>query len=242
MTSDAEIVDESNGLIARRVVVGALDTNCWILFTPSSKQAIIIDPGDEPNRIIDACSDLEPVAVALSHQHWDHVLALPDVADAFGLAVHAHPDDAPVWPHELDYLAEHSHFDAGSATADLLACGCHIGPPQGRPLWAGLTRPTTAGSNITTGGLELKVLYTPGHTPGGISFATSGHVFTGDTLFPGGPGLTGWPLSDFDTIINSIRTQLFTLPDQTQVHPGHGRSTTVVVERPQLPAWIDRGW
>jgi len=239
---DTESVDDLNGLVARRLVVGALDTNCWILFRPRSDKAIIIDPGDEPQRIIDACSDLKPLAVVLSHQHWDHVLALPDVADEFGIEVYAHPDDSPVWPHERRYLATHGRFDAGTATADLLACGCHLGAPRDRPLWEGLTRDVGAGWSIDADGLVLRALHTPGHTPGSISLATSGHVFTGDTLFPGGPGLTGWPLSDFDTIIGSIRTKLFTLPNRTKVHPGHGRSTTIGDERPQLSAWIDRGW
>jgi len=241
-TPDLEIVDEENGLVARRVVVGALDTNCWILFSPDSRQAIIIDPGDEPGRIVDACDDLTPIAVALSHQHWDHVLALPDVADAFGLEVYAHPEDATVWPYELGYLAKHGHFDAGTATRDLLECGCHIGAPIGRAMWEGDTRAMAAGSTITAGGLAIGVLHTPGHTPGSVSFTTGGHVFTGDTLFPGGPGLTGWPLSDFGTIIESIRARLLTLPSRTAVHPGHGDSTTIGAERPQLATWINRGW
>jgi len=242
MTTDLEIVDEHNGLVARRIVVGALHTNCWILFTPTTSEAIVIDPGDEADRIIDACADVEPTAVVLSHQHWDHVLALPELVDAFGIDVHAHLDDAPVWPNELAHLAEHGHFDTGTATADLLSCGCHIGPPASGRLWDGVVKPLTSGSTVTAGDLELSVLHTPGHTPGGLSFATSGHVFTGDTLFPGGPGLTGWPLSDFDTIIESIRTTLFTLPGHARVHPGHGASTTIAAERPQLTTWIDRGW
>lgn len=239
---DIELVDQSHGLVARRIVVGALDTNCWILFHPADRSATIVDPGDEPTRILDACADLTPTSVVLTHQHWDHVLALPDVADAYGLDVLAHPDDAPVWPHEIGHLEEHGHFDAGTATTDLISCGCHIGAPPDRALWSGQTRPIHHGDTVGSGALDFRVLHTPGHTPGSISLVTGGHVFTGDTLFPGGPGLTGWPLSDFDTIIDSIRTELFTLPSNTAVHPGHGASTSIGAEAPSLPDWIERGW
>jgi hydroxyacylglutathione hydrolase len=85
-------------------------------------------------------------------------------------------------------------------------------------------------------------VHTPGHTPGGISLTVGSHVLTGDTLFPGGPGLTGWPLSDFPTVIGSIEHHLFSLPDHTIVHPGRGTTTTIGNERPKLPEWIERGW
>jgi hydroxyacylglutathione hydrolase len=75
-----------------------------------------------------------------------------------------------------------------------------------------------------------------------VSLLVGGHVLTGDTLFPGGPGLTGWPLSDFDTILDSIEHRLLTLPDRTAVHPGHGDRTTIGAERGQLEAWRARGW
>lgn len=239
-TTDIEIVTDD--LIARRVVVGTLDTNCWILFAPTERDAIIVDPGDEPQRIIDACHGLTPTAVVVTHQHWDHVLALPDIADHYGLDVLAHPDDHQVWPHETAHLQRHGHFDAGTATAALLACGCNLGAPPDRPIWDGTTRPVKHREVIAAGQLRLQVRHTPGHTPGSITLATPQHVFTGDTLFPGGPGLTGWPLSDFDTIIESIRTQIFTLADSTAIHPGHGHSTEIGDEKPSLPEWIERGW
>ena len=84
--------------------------------------------------------------------------------------------------------------------------------------------------------------HTPGHTPGGVSLVLPGHVLTGDTLFPGGPGLTGWPFSDFPTIVSAIDRQLFTLPPATVVHPGHGHDTTIAAESPQLEEWVRRGW
>jgi glyoxylase-like metal-dependent hydrolase (beta-lactamase superfamily II) len=90
--------------------------------------------------------------------------------------------------------------------------------------------------------VEAQILHTPGHTPGSICIALEGVVITGDTLFPGGPGATRFDHSSFDTIIESISTKLFTLPDNTVVLPGHGDATTIGTERPQLLTWIDRGW
>jgi glyoxylase-like metal-dependent hydrolase (beta-lactamase superfamily II) len=241
--TDAELVDDDAGLILRRVVVGPLDTNCWIIAGTLDRRAVIVDPGDQPGRILDACVDLDVRAVILTHTHWDHVLALPDVADALGTPVLAHPHDQPVWPHECEHLRHHGHFDAGSATEQLLSNGVHLGPPNGKALWRGETTPVRHGTTVTVGdGLAFSILHTPGHTPGGISLIAGHHLFTGDTLFPGGPGLTGWPLSDFSAIIDSIGQTLFSLPDSTLVHPGHGRSTTIGTERPHLASWIQRGW
>ena len=193
-TSDLEIVDDEHGFVVRRVVVGPLDTNCWILRSTTSSDAFVIDPGDEPSRIIDAASDLEVSAIVLTHSHWDHVLALPEVADKWGCDVLMHPDDAPVWPHELDHLSRFGHFDAGTATQQLLACGCSLSSPIGVSPWAGTTRPLHHGERLPLSSNQTaQVIHTPGHTPGGISVVVGNIVFSGDTLFPGGPGLTGWP-------------------------------------------------
>jgi glyoxylase-like metal-dependent hydrolase (beta-lactamase superfamily II) len=170
-------------------------------------------------------------------------LGVPELVDRLGVDVLAHCDDSPVWPDELDHLAAHGHFDAGTATNDLLLCGCALAPPVGSVAWDGHATPRGHRTRIQLGpDVAIDLLHTPGHTPGGISLLVGTHVFTGDTLFPGGPGLNGWPHSDFTTIIESIRRRLLCLPSDTKVHPGHGASTTVGVERPHLQAWIDRGW
>jgi len=97
---------------------------------------------------------------------------------------------------------------------------------------------------IEVGRLRFHAIHNPGHTPGSISFAVEGTplLFTGDTLFPGGPGNTSFDDADFDTIIDSITTKLFTFPDDTIVLPGHGLDTTIGTERPHLEEWIERGW
>lgn len=99
-------------------------------------------------------------------------------------------------------------------------------------------------SVIEVGNLRLRTIHTPGHTPGSICFLLEGApvMFSGDTLFPGGPGATHFPGGDFDTIIASIDQKLFTLPAETMVLPGHGKDTTIGTERPQLQEWIDRSW
>jgi glyoxylase-like metal-dependent hydrolase (beta-lactamase superfamily II) len=98
------------------------------------------------------------------------------------------------------------------------------------------------GQMLPFGALALKAIHTPGHTPGSTCFLLGEHLFTGDTLFPGGPGNTQKDPVRFERIIASIRDRLFTLPDSTVVYPGHGRDTTIGAERPHLEEWIARGW
>ncbi len=239
--SATEIVDETAGVVLRRVVVGPLRTNCWIVHPYGSLSAVVVDPGDEPERVLAATAGLDDAAVVLTHSHWDHVLAVPALIEIWGLEPWMHPADKPVWPHELEYLARHGHFDAGTATAQLLEAGHSLTTSQ--PLWNGAFVPMGDGDTIRLDRLDIRVLHTPGHTPGGVSLLVGGrHLLTGDTLFPGGPGLTGWPLADFPTIVASIERRLLPLPGATAVHPGHGPSTTIAAERPALPAWIARGW
>jgi glyoxylase-like metal-dependent hydrolase (beta-lactamase superfamily II) len=101
------------------------------------------------------------------------------------------------------------------------------------------------GDTIDIGGVTLKVLYTPGHTPGGVSFllqhSGESHLFAGDTLFPGGPGATWNNAENFTTIMRSLDEKLFTLPDSTHVYPGHGQDTTIGTERPSVEEWRSRG-
>lgn len=240
--TDTEVVDDAHGLVLRRIVVGPLDTNCWAVHAAGSPAALLVDPGDEPGRILEAVADLQIAAVVLTHAHFDHVLGLPEVAGTTGAPVLAHPADAPVWPHELGTLEQTGHFDAGTATEQLLGADSALQPPHDKALWNGQPdRHLHDGEVLHAGPLAVRVLHTPGHTPGGVSLALPGHLLTGDTLFPGGPGLTGWPLSDFPTILRSVR-RLLDLPADMTVHPGHGPDTTVAAERPALPDWAARGW
>jgi hydroxyacylglutathione hydrolase len=221
-----------------KVVVGVLETNCWIV--SAGGEALVVDPGDEPERILAATAGLHVTAILLTHTHFDHVLAVPALVDAWQVPVLAHPAESPVWPHELETVRRDGHWDAGTATAELLAGDpSRLSPPD--RLWDGAITPVAHLQDLRIGPCTARVLHTPGHTPGGISLLVDGHLLSGDTLFPGGPGLTGPPLSDFPTIIRSVR-RLLALPGETRIHPGHGPDTTVATERPHLHEWISRGW
>lgn len=151
----------------------------------------------------------------------------------------------------LGVLVTHGHFDHLDAVGEV--CDGTRAPaylhPADRFLWdehypVTPDRDLVDGGTITVGDVTLEVLHTPGHTPGSCCLYAPqlGVVFSGDTLFPGGPGATRHDYSDFDTIIESVRTRLFTLPSDTVVLPGHGEATRVGTEAPQLQEWVDRGW
>ena len=144
-------------------------------------------------------------------------------------------------------LETHGHADHWQALAEVQAqfpgawTGAHAAdlamfpkPPPARALGHGEV--------VEFGRRHLLVLSTPGHTPGSICFSHPGYLFTGDTLFPGGPGATTPPLGDFPTIVESIATQLMVLPPETVVFPGHGGPTSIGAESPHFPEWAARGW
>ncbi|MDQ2838070.1 MAG: MBL fold metallo-hydrolase [Actinomycetota bacterium] len=147
-------------------------------------------------------------------------------------------------------LCTHAHDDHVTVAAELSeATGAPIWlHPADEVLWRQSYpdrdfEPLADGDTIAVAGLELQVRHTPGHSPGAVCFyvPSLAAVFTGDTLFQGGPGATGRSYSSFETIIDSIRGQLFTLPPETVAHTGHGDSTTIGAESPQLDEWIARG-
>lgn len=143
----------------------------------------------------------------------------------------------------IGILQTHGHFDHVQALAELKE-------RLGVPVWAHpgddypvpIDRPLSDGEIISFGRRSVKVLHTPGHTPGGVCFLAGRHLISGDTLFPGGPGATRGDAEAFRRIIESIENKLFVLPDDTVVYPGHGADTTIGRERPHLGEWKARGW
>lgn len=232
----------SRGLLdVRRCVVGPLQTNCYVVSAKDTSRAVVIDPGASPDAISDLTQGFRIEAILLTHTHFDHVMAVPALLDRFDVPVYAHPAEHAVWRHEIAHLDRHGHFDAGTATTTLLATDPASLRPQ-ESLWDGRFRSIAPGQRWSLGsGLDVAAHHTPGHTPGGVTFGVADRLWTGDTLFPGGPGLTGWPLSDFPTIMISVR-QLLQRDPATIVEPGHGHATSVGAERPHLESWQRRGW
>lgn len=174
-------------------------------------ECIVIDAPHDVDAILSVVAGRRVVAIACTHAHDDHVRYAPELADATGAPILLHPADEPVW------VLTH---------------------PQRRP-----TGTLTDGQVITVAGTEIQVLHTPGHAPGACCFYSPdlGVLFTGDTLFAGGPGATGRSFSNFATLTDSIRDQLLILPRDTIVHTGHGNSTTLAEAADNIDAWIARG-
>jgi glyoxylase-like metal-dependent hydrolase (beta-lactamase superfamily II) len=142
-------------------------------------------------------------------------------------------------------LTTHGHFDHIQAVTQMRDAGIDVGvAAEDAKMLPSYDFTIPDDDVITVGGLRLHTIHTPGHTPGSTCFVLEGHpiVFSGDTLFPGGPGNTTFENASFDTIIESIDRRLFTLPADMLVLPGHGLDTTIGTERPHLDEWIARGW
>ncbi len=175
------------------------------------REVIVVDAAHDAGPILTAINGRQVSAIALTHGHNDHINAAVALQDAV---------DAPIMLHAADRMLWHDVFPDRDPDRDLVN-----------------------GDTLKGGTEELSVLHTPGHSPGGCCFAlgAGGHVFSGDTLFCGGPGATGRSHSDFPTIVESIRLQLLNLPPETVVHTGHGDTTTIGAEAPDLDEWLRRG-
>ncbi|MGC1184147.1 MAG: MBL fold metallo-hydrolase [Candidatus Dormiibacterota bacterium] len=156
------------------------------------------------------------------------IAAVADLQLVAILETHGHPDH---WQALAEVQGQFPGAWTGAHAADL---AMFPKPPPARSL--------EHGEVVEFGRRQLRVLSTPGHTPGSICFYHPGYLFTGDTLFPGGPGATTPPLGDFSTIVESIATHLMVLPPETVVFPGHGGPTSIGAESPHFPEWVARGW
>jgi len=195
--------------------VGPLQCNCTILADPVSREAVVIDPGDEPERIVRAleAAKVTPVALLHTHAHFDHIGGSRAVKEATGAPIRLHPADRPLY----DALPEQAAFFGLRAEAPL--------PPDA---------PLAEGEVVHFGPHALRALHTPGHTPGSTSFLLEGDapiLFSGDTLFRRSIGRTDLWGGDTDAILASIREKLFALPGDVPVVCGHGPDTTIDEER-----------
>ncbi len=174
-------------------------------------ECIVIDAPHDVDAILAVVDGRQVVAIVCTHAHDDHVRVAPALAAATGAPVLLHPDDLPVW------ALTHPDVEPDGELAD--------------------------GQIIRVGGVDVHVLHTPGHAPGCccLYVPALGVVFSGDTLFAGGPGATGRSFSDFPTLAESIRTSLLVLPRETVVHTGHGDSTTIGEAADHIDEWEARG-
>ena len=194
----------------------SLDGGTWevdnnVWLVGDDDEVLVIDAAHDAGAIGKAVAGRRVVAIVCTHAHDDHVNAAPALAAATGAPVLLHAEDAELW--------DMTHPDHG------------------------FDEELADGETITVAGLTLHVLHTPGHAPGAVCLYAPelNAVFSGDTLFAGGPGATGRSFSDFPTIIESIRTRLLVMPPETVVHPGHGDTTTIGDEAGDLQEWIARG-
>ena len=202
--------------IIKRLVVGSLSANCWIVGKESTGEGLVIDPGGNSETISRAIDEtgLDIKIIVLTHGHSDHIAALRDVQDKTGAEVAIHIEDADFLEGRGSYS---SQFGISYRTPH---------PPE---------RLLREGDIIEVGGMSFEVIHTPGHTPGSISLLTDFGVFTGDTIFRRGIGTTLMPGSSRPQLLDSIRKKLMNLPDETVIYPGHGRETTIGAERRDNP-------
>ncbi len=212
----APATQELGGLRLTKIAVDpAMNNNAYLLECSASGERLLIDAAADADRLLDVLGDESLATVVTTHSHWDHHRALAAVVEATGAATVAGTEDA-----------------------------AEISAQTGVPI----DREVGDGDVIDVGRLRLEVVHLVGHTPGSIALIHRGeggepHVFTGDSLFPGGVGNTRGDKRAFTTLLADVRTKLFDrLPDETVFHPGHGDGSTLGAERGSLAEWERRGW
>jgi hydroxyacylglutathione hydrolase len=209
----------SAGPIIETFPVGPLQCNCSVLVDETTREAVVIDPGDEPERVLEVLESakVRPVALLHTHAHFDHVGGTRAVAEASGAPIRLHPADLPLY----EALPDQAAF---------------FGLSAGRP--RALDAPLSDGEVIPFGRFALRAIHTPGHTPGSTCFELQGDaplLFSGDTLFRRSIGRTDLWGGDTDAILASIRQKLFRLPGDLPVVCGHGPGTTIGEEKRSNP-------
>ena len=190
--------------------------NCYILGCEETSAAIVIDPGDDTDKILTVLAEakLKVKYIINTHGHFDHVGGNRKLKEATAAEILIHADDAPMLNHLQEDAAAFGLSSDNSPAPDRLL---------------------KDGDNVSCGSITLEVLHTPGHSPGGISLFTQGSVFVGDTLFAGSIGRTDLPGGNFDILKSSIHNKLFVLPDDVIVYPGHMGTTTIGQEKRYNP-------
>lgn len=193
-----------------KIIVGELDTNCYLV--SEGETAVVIDPGDEAEKILARLGERKLAAVLLTHGHFDHIGAVSELKKITGAPVYMHEDDVPM-------------------VTDPVKSLCFMTGMQPEPFEVDKT--VGDGDALTFGGLSIKVMHTPGHSGGGVVYAIGGVVFGGDLIFRCSIGR--YDYGDFATEMASIDRVLSSFPDETVIYPGHGPETTVGYEKRYNP-------
>jgi glyoxylase-like metal-dependent hydrolase (beta-lactamase superfamily II) len=205
---------EITGLKVTKLAVGPMDNNAYLLEDAETGELVLIDAANEAPRLLELLGGRPLARIVTTHRHWDHWQALAEVQATTGAEVIAHPDDAAELPVKEVTLVGH-------------------------------------GDTVPVGSREISVIHLRGHTPGSIALcydaggalSSTPHLFTGDSLFPGGPGNTENDPKRFGQLMDDLEERVFgVLPDGTWVYPGHGKDTTLGTERPHVQEWRARGW
>ncbi|MFC5753567.1 MBL fold metallo-hydrolase [Actinomadura rugatobispora] len=222
-TGDVEVggdpdVRELPGLTITKIAVGPYDNNAYLLRCAATGERLLIDAANEAPRLLDLVGDGPLARIVTTHRHQDHWMALSELVKATGAPVVAHPFDVEALPEPVAEQVEH-------------------------------------GDTVQVGEVSLEVIHLRGHTPGSIALlyeaggdaggeaAGGPHLFTGDSLFPGGVGNTWGDAARFKQLLSDVEERVFDrLPDTTWFYPGHGKDSTLGRERPALPEWRSRGW
>ncbi|MCI5709133.1 MBL fold metallo-hydrolase [Veillonella caviae] len=206
---------ETSKLVLMRMALGPLGTNCYVIGDKVVGEALIIDPATA--EVLEALKkhDLQPKAILLTHGHGDHIGGVQDIVNQYDVPIYIHRNDVP-------YLSDPE-----------LNLSAYSNPTQ--ITVTGTIKEVVSGDHIICGAIDLTVYETPGHTPGGVCYYTPGLVFAGDTLFNQSIGRTDFINGDYDTLLESIKKQLYTLPDETMVYPGHGPETQIGYEKEYNP-------
>ncbi len=200
-----------------KMVLGQVSTNCYLAVNTQTKEAILVDPAADARRIEKKIKEMavKPVAILLTHGHFDHIGAAQELGTLYDIMIYAHEEEQEVMQDSMLNLSA-NFGEPFRAEPDMLLSG---------------------GQELVLAGMKIRVLHTPGHTKGGVCYylPEEGVLFSGDTLFYCSIGRTDFPTGSMSKLVRSAKEKLLVLPEETKVCPGHGEETTIRYEKKYNP-------